>query len=201
MSARFIGHAVPTTMCLAAMLVGCGSATPSSPSPAKPRTTGTAAPKAAPLPGGTSNKALTIALTPAELPAALSSFKQSADGLMANTPNTDLRVFTSTDGTVMVQVFLAADTSGAAATIDYPAYNSAAQNRVTTLVGSSRPTVGTQANEYIGMDAGGNSVVALAFVEGSVDAVVIIASSTAVDPAVVETLARTQAQKVSTAGL
>ncbi|MBJ7609815.1 MAG: hypothetical protein JF887_10375 [Candidatus Dormibacteraeota bacterium] len=201
MTARSALRVDATALCSVALLAGCGSATsPTVKAPSSARSSPSAATSSAA--SGTANKALTVALSPSDLPSPASSFTQSSDGLLASTPNTDARVFASSDGTTKVEIDLAVDTSASAATTDYTAYNSAAQKQVATQTSQSTPSIGTQANEYVGTAVSGNSVVSLAFAQGSVICVVtMVMSGGAGDAAVAEAIAKAQVQKVSAAGL
>lgn len=142
-----------------------------------------------------------MALTAAELGATPAGYTQTSDGLLASTPNTDARVFSSPDGVIKVEVDLAVDTGSAAALGDYAAYASAAQKQVTAQ-SSTAPNIGDKASESVGTDSAGHSIAAVAFVKGSVIGVVtMVATSGAVDPAIAESIAQRQVAKIKSAGL
>ncbi len=89
-----------------------------------------------------------------------------------------------------------------AATTDYTAYNASASKQVATQSDTSTPSIGSQANEYVGTDTNGHSIVSLAFVQGTVICVVTMVSSSAtVDATVGEAVAGNQAQKIIAANL
>ena len=189
-----------TALCAGALVAGCGSS--STPS-ATPATTGASGATAAPSPSAAgANPALTVALTPGDLPAGATGYTQASDGLLGTTPNTDARVFADATSTTLIEVDLAVDTGASAATTDYGAYMASASKKVATQTGQSTPSIGSQANEYVGTDSNGRSIVSLSFVQGSVICVVImIAKSATVDASVVEAVAGNQAQKIIAANL
>jgi hypothetical protein len=126
---------------------------------------------------------------------------QVDDGLLGSTPNTDARVFATSDNATRGEVDLAVDTSPTAASTDYAAYNSSAAKQVTTQSSTSTPSIGDQANEYVGTDSNGHNIVSIAFTQGSVICVVTAASTGSIDPTVIESLASAQQQKISAANL
>lgn len=192
MSTAWIFRVVAVSVCAGTLLAACGSSTISSASPtpsASTTTTGV-------------NPALKVAMVPSDLPASAAGFTQTGDGLLGSTPSTDARIFASPDSTTKVEIDVAVDTSASAASSDYTAFKSAAAIQVPTQTRTSSPAVGSRADEYVGTSSGGQSVVALAFVEGSVICVVTAQSSIGpVDPVLVEAIATAQVSKIRSAGL
>jgi hypothetical protein len=187
-----------TALCAGALLAGCGSS--STPTTAASGTAAPATSSASPSPGG--NPALSVALAPSDLPAGATGFTQVSDGLLGATPHTDARVFANSTNTTRIEVDLAVDTGTGAATTDYTAYNASSSKQVATQSGTSTPSIGSQANEYVGTDTNGHSIVSLAFVQGTVICVVTMVSSNgSVDATVVEAVAGNQAQKIIAASL
>lgn len=186
-------------ICAGALLAGCGGS--SSPS-TTPTAAASSAPSSSASPSGSANASLAVALSVSDLPSSLSGYKQSSDGLLGSTPNTDARVFASSDNTTRVEIDLAVDTSASAASSDYTAYSSAAQKQVVTASSSSTPSIGSKADEFVGTDSNGHSIVSLSFVQGSVIGVItMVSSSSTVDASVVEAIANTNVEKISSAGL
>jgi hypothetical protein len=182
----------------AACLAACGAATPGSSAAA----TTIAPASSSASPSAAANRALIVALSAGDLPAPASSYTRTADSLLANTGNTDARVFTSPDGNVKVEVDVAVDTNAGAAAGDYTAFDAAAAKQVPQQTGTSTPSIGSKANEYVGTDASGSSAVSVAFVQGSVIVVVTEkATGVTVDPAATEAIATAQAARISSAGL
>jgi hypothetical protein len=181
------------------LLTSCGSSSPadppSSPAPPSPATASPA------TPGGT-NVALVVALGAKELPPVASGLAQKSDGLLARTPRTDARVFSSADGKTLLEVDVVVDLSRSAAVSDFGGYNRAAEKQV-TVPAASTPSIGAMvANEFVGTDSTGRSVVSLAFVEGSVIGVLtMLSTSSAVNPKVIEAVAGVQVQKIDAAKL
>ncbi|MDQ2961360.1 MAG: hypothetical protein M3R48_09995 [Candidatus Dormibacteraeota bacterium] len=176
------------------VLAACGG-------PAAPASTGSASSSPQPslsTPGSGSNAAKNLALSPTDLPAALSAFVQSSDGLLGTAPNTNSRVFANSANTTRVEVDIAVDTSVSSATTDYQAYQAAASRLVPTQTGTSTPAIGQQAKEFAGTDSSSHSAVSLSFLEGS-DIVVVsmVSSSATVDASVVEAVARAQDSKIT----
>jgi hypothetical protein len=191
-------HPFAAALGAGAFLAACGSSSPASTSSPGSSVSGSSSASASPG----SNKALAVAMSAGELPGPASSYAQASDSLLANTGNTDARVFASADGTVKVEVDVAVDTGAAAALSDYSAFDAAAAKQVPTQTAKSTPGVGAKANEYVGTDASGSSVVSVAFVQGAVIAVVTEkAAAGTVDPTQVEAIAQAQAAKISAAGL
>jgi hypothetical protein len=148
--------------------------------------------------GSGSNGAQNVALSAGDLPTQLSGFIQSTDGLLGTTPNTDSRVFANSANTTRVEIDIAADTSTASARSDYTAYLAAASRQVTTQSGTSMPAIGQQAKEFSGTDSSSHSATSLSFMEGSYIVVVtMVSSSAAVDPTVVEAVAKAQDSKIT----
>lgn len=184
----------------AGLIAACGSPAITSPvvTPATPSPSPSASSSAG---GGATNATLKVALSVSDLPSSLSSYVQTSDGLLGTTPNTDSRVFASSDNTTRVEIDIAGDTGASAATSDYSAYQSAAAKQVSTATSTSTPKVGQQANEYVGTDSSGHSATSLSFVEGSYIVVVtMVSSSGTVDPTVVEAIAGAQDTKITSAG-
>lgn len=189
--------AMALALALAGVLSGCGSpsATTGSPSPS-PSASSSATPSAS-----AANRALALALAPTDLPSPATSYAQSSDGLLGQTPNTDARVFTSPDGSVKVEVDVAVDSSAASAAGDYPVFSTAAAKQVPNQQSTTSPTIGSKADEYVGTDASGNSTVSISFLSGSVIVVVTEkAHGATVDPALAESIATAQVAKISSAG-
>jgi hypothetical protein len=145
---------------------------------------------------------LIVALGAKELPRVASGLAQKSDGLLANTPRTDARVFSRADGKTLLEIDVVVDLSRSAAASDYGGYNRAAEKQV-TVPAASKPSIGAMvANEFVGTDSTGRSVVSLSFVEGSVIGVLtMLSTSSAVNPAMVEAVARVQVQKIDAAQL
>ncbi|MEO8897768.1 MAG: hypothetical protein ABI352_03285 [Candidatus Dormibacter sp.] len=145
---------------------------------------------------------MTVALSAAELPAAASALTQKSDSLLANVQRTDARVFSSADGKTLLEIDVVVDVSRSAAAGDYGGYNRAAAKQV-TVPASSTPSIGALvANEFVGTDSTGRSVVSLSFREGTVIGVLTMLSTSAVvNPATVEAVARVQVQKIDAARL
>ncbi len=179
------------------LLAGCGSSTAHSPTASSAAAVTSPAASAS----ATANRALSVALGYRDLPSALPSMSQVGDGLLGSTPNTDARVFGTSDNRTRMEVDLALDTGAGAASADYAPYNSAAAKQVATQTTTSTPSIGSQANEYVGTDNSGRNIVAIAFVQGSVLCVVTYVSTSAADAAAVESVATAQAQKISAANL
>jgi hypothetical protein len=180
------------------LLAGCGSATTS---PTARPSTAHASATSSPAASANANPALTVALSAGELPSSLGSMSQVNDGLLGSTPDTDARVFATSDNATRAEVDLAVDTSATAASTDYTAYNSSAAKQVTTPSSSSTPSIGAQANEYVGTDTNGHNIVSIAFTQGSVLCVVTVVSTGSIDPTAIESLASAQQQKISAANL
>ena len=72
-----------------------------------------------------------------------------------------------------------------------------------TVPAASTPSIGAGvANEFVGTDSTGRSVVSLSFLEGSVIGVLtMLSTSSAVNPALVEAVARVQVQTIDAAKL
>jgi hypothetical protein len=181
------------------LLAGCGSSTAHSPTASSAAAVTSTAVRASA--SAAANPALSVALGYRELPAALPLMTQVGDGLLGTTPNTDARVFGTSDNTTRMEVDLALDTGASAASADYAPYSSAAAKQVATQTTTSTPSIGSQANEYVGTDSMGRNIVAIAFVQGSVLCVVTYVSTSAADAAAVESVATAQAQKISAANL
>jgi hypothetical protein len=195
MSRSLLLSVTATVICAMTLLTSCGSSSPadppSSPAPSSPATATPATPTAA-----------NVALGAKELPPVASGLVQKSDGLLASTPRTDARVFSSADGKTLLEVDVVVDLSRSAAASDFGGYNRAAEKQV-TVPAASTPSIGAMvANEFVGTDSTGRSVVSLAFVEGSVIGVLtMLSTSSAVNPKVVEAVARVQVQKIDAAGL
>ena len=196
MNRTLLSHLLPMSVACAGLLAlaGCGSSSTSTSSAstasAQPSSSSSAA----------ANGASAVALSASDLPSSISTFVQASDGLLGTTANTDSRVFASSDNSTRVEVDIADDTGAAAASTDYTAYQGAAAKQVPTQSGTSTPSIGQSANEYVGTDANGHSAVSLSFVEGSFIVVVtMVSSSSTVDPTVVETIAHTQDSKITAA--
>lgn len=146
--------------------------------------------------------ALIVALGANELPHAASGLALKTDGLLAGTPRTDARVFSSADGKILLEVDVVVDLNRGAASSDFGGYNRAAEKQV-TVPAVSTPNIGAVvANEFVGPDSTGRSVVSLSFVEGSVIGVLtMLSTGSATNPAVVEAVARVQVQKIDAAKL
>jgi hypothetical protein len=127
---------------------------------------------------------------------------QKSDALLHQAPRTDARFFSSADGKTQLEIDLVVDVSHGAAASDYSGYNLAAETQV-TVPASSTPSIGAAvANEFAGTDTSRRSVVSLSFVEGPVIGVLtMLSTSGAVNPAVVEAVARVQVQKIDAAKL
>lgn len=195
--------AIVAAVAAAGQLAGCGSSPSGSPSASpSPSPSSSATASGSASPSAAANRALTVAMSATDMPAPASSYTQSSDGLLGGTPNTDSRVFTSSDGSVKVEVDVAVDTSALAAGGDYAAFSTAAAKQVPNQQTTSTPAIGSKANECVGTDAGNLSTVSIAFLSGSVIAVVTEkASSGTVDPALAESIATAQVAKISSAGL
>lgn len=197
MSRSLLLSVTTTVICAMTLLVGCGSSSPadpaSAPSSPSPATTIPATPAAA-------NVALVVALGAKELPSVASWLAPKSDGLLASTPRTDARVFSSADGKTLLEVDVVVDLSHSAASSDFGGYNRAAEKQV-TVPAVSTPSIGAVvANEFVGPDSTGRSVVSLAFVEGSVIGVLtMLSTGSATNPAVVEAVARVEVQKIDAA--
>ena len=191
------------TLVAAATLSACGSASSASGTTSAAAATASASTSPTGSPASAQhNAALQVALRADELGATTAGYTQTGDGLLASTPSTDARVFSSPDGTIKVEVDLAADTSSTAALADYTAYADAAKKQVVTPQSSTAPNIGVKAGESDGTDSSGHSVVAIAFVQGSVIGVVTMVSTTGtVDPAIAESIAQRQVAKIKSAGL
>lgn len=199
MSRSLLLSVTVTVICAMTLLAGCGGSSPADPasSPASPTPAATS-----PTTPGAANVALVVALGATELPPVASGLAPKSDGLLASTPRTDARVFSSADGRTLLEVDVVVDLSRSAAASDFGGYNRAAEKQV-TVPAVSTPSIGALvANEFVGTDSTGRSVVSLAFVEGSVIGVLtMLSTSSAVNPKVVEAVARVQVQKIDAAKL
>jgi hypothetical protein len=199
MSRSLLLSVTTTVICGMTLLAGCGS------SPAADPASSAASPSSAttsPATAGDADVALTVALGAQELPAAATGLAQKSDGLLNHVPRTDARVFSSADGKSLLEIDVVVDVNRGAAASDYGVYNRAAEKQV-TVPASSTPSIGAMvANEFVGTDTSGRSVVSLSFVEGPVIGVLtMLSTSSAVNPAVVEAVARVQVQKIDAAKL
>jgi hypothetical protein len=194
MSRSLLLGVTATVICGMTLLAGCGSSPAADP------------PSSAALPtiatADDSNVALPVALGAQELPAAARGLAQKSDGLLNHAPRTDARVFSSADGKSLLEIDVVVDVNRAAAASDYGGYNRAAEAQV-TVPASSTPSIGAMvANEFVGTDSSGRSVVSLSFLEGSVISVLtMLSTSGAVNPKVVEAVARVQVQTIDAAKL
>jgi hypothetical protein len=198
---------------LALAISGCGSASASpantaaghsSPSPAAttPTATPTPVPSASASTSSSGGAAASLALTESDLPSGGPSLSQISDGLLNSVANTDQRVFANSDNTYRLEDDIILDASAAAATSDYSSIRNAAQGNVATISSQSSPSgLGSQADEFIGLDSSGRSIIAISFQEGSVIAAVLeVASTGTVDPSFAESVAEAQDQKILAAG-
>jgi hypothetical protein len=180
--------AVPALLLLAA----CGSSATTSSSAAS-------SPTATPAPSATANAnpALEAALTAGEVSSS-GGFTQKSDGLLGSTPNTDSRVFTNADSSLVVEVDIAVDTGASAASSDYPAYQSAAAAQVANAASTPSASLGQSANEYIGTNSSGKIAASLSFVEGRYIAVVTVIATGSADSAAAQSTAESVAQAEDT---
>ncbi len=172
---------------VALLLGACGS------SPASSSTSRTSTPTPSASATASSNPALAAALTADELSGA-GSFTQKSDGLLGGTPNTDSRVFTNSDSTLAVEIDLADDTGAAAATSDYPAYQSAAAAQVSNASSTPAAAQGQTSNEYVGTNSSGRVAASVSFVEGRFIAVVTVIASGAATSAMAQSTAEAVAK-------
>lgn len=192
---------VPRIACLVApallLLAGCGSS--SAPSSSSASASVAATPSASASAGASA--ALTVALSASDISG---SVTQKSDGLLGSTPNTDARVFVNSDNTLLIEIDVVADTSASAATSDYASFQGAAAKQVATQTSTSAPSIGQQANEYVGTDGTGKNADSLSFREGSFIVVITLFSTGAVAgptlTATVETIANTQDTKIKSVG-
>lgn len=192
---------VAVAVCAGALLAGCGGGS-TSPTATPTTTAGSPSSSSSASASGGANASLAVALSVGDLPSSLSGYTQTSDGLLGSTQNTDARVFASSDNTSRVEIDLAVDTSASAASSDYTAYSAAAQKQVVTATSTTSPSIGSKANEFVGTDSNNHSIVSLSFVQGSVIGVITMVSSSAtVDASVVEAIANTNVEKITSAGL
>jgi hypothetical protein len=127
---------------------------------------------------------------------------QISDGLLNGVANTDQRVFANSDNTYRLEDDVVLDSSPAAAESDYAAIRNAAQSNVATVSSQSSPSgLGSQADEFIGLDSSGRSIIAISFQEGSVIVAVLeVASTGTVEQSFAESVAAAQDQKILDAG-
>jgi hypothetical protein len=139
-----------------------------------------------------------VALTVSDLPPGGPALEQISDGEMNKTANTDQRGFSNTGNTYRIEDDVVLDSSALTAAADYPQLRDAAKTQFSTITTTSpAPTLGCQADEFIGKAATGYSQVGVAFQDGDVIAVVLTVNSVApVDPAFAEAVALAQDQKI-----
>jgi hypothetical protein len=190
-----VACAVGLITCVAA----CGGTAAGTPTPSKtvsPTPTPSASPSSAPT------LASTLALVVSDLPAGGPSLSQISDGLLNGVANTDQRVFANSDNTYRLEDDIIPDSSPDAAESDYATIRNAAQSNVATLSSHVSPGgIGSQADEYIGKDASGRSIIAISFQEGSVIVACLeVASFGTVEQSFAESVAEAQDQKILDAG-
>jgi hypothetical protein len=148
------------------LLASCGSS---------PAATSSSAAAATATPSATANNnpALAAALSADEVSPS-GGFSEKSDGLLGSTPDTDSRVFSNSDNTLVVEIDVAADTDASTAGSDYPAYESAAAAQVASATSTPAASFGQSSNEYVGTNTGGKIAASLSFVEGRFIAVVTV---------------------------
>jgi hypothetical protein len=208
------GLVLALTVGLITCLAACGGTTqPSvsgsasaneSPSPgsASPTPSPSASSDQSPSPSSSGGLAPSLALAESDLPTGGPSLSQISDGLLNNTANTDQRVFANSDNTFRLEDDILIDTSAAAATNDYSTFRDAAKGNVSAISSQSSPSgLGSQADEFIGTDSSGRSIIAISLQEGSVIVALLeVASSGTVDQSFAESVAQAQDQKIMAAG-
>ena len=121
-----------------------------------------------------------LALMVGELPPGGPPLEQISDGEMNKTVNTDQRGFANVANTFRVEDDVVLDTSTQAAAADYPQLRDAVKAQFATLTSrSSPPTLGCQADEFVGKASTGYSQVGIAFQDGDVIVVVLVVNSAA----------------------
>ncbi len=186
------------------MLAACASSPKPSGAAAAPSAAAgaaaTASPSSTPDP---TNPALYAALTADEVSSS-GDFTQKSDGLLGGTPNTDSRVFTNTAGTLAVEIDLAVDSGSAAASSDYPAYQSAAAAQVSNTTSTPAASLGQGANEYVGTNSSGKMACSISFIEGRYIAVVTVVASgsgtATMAQSTAESVAQAQDSKMNSVG-
>jgi hypothetical protein len=189
---------------------GCGSASTSPTSTAAGRTSPSAT--ATPQPSASSSESATasssgdlassLALSVSDLPSGGPSLSQISDGLLNSVANTDQRVFATSDNSYRLEDDIVLDTSAAAAATDYSSIRDAAHGNVATLSSQSSPSgLGSQADEFIGLDSSGRSIIAISFQEGSVIVALLeVDSIGTVDQSFAESVAAAQDHKILAEG-
>ena len=143
-----------------------------------------------------------LALTVSDLPAGGPPLEQVSDGEMNRTANTDQRGFANAGNTYRVEDDVVLDTSTQAAAADYPQLRDAVKAQFATLTSaSSPPTLGCQADEFVGKASTGYSQVGIAFQDGDVIVVILVVNAAApVDAVFTAAVASAQDQKIVAAG-
>ncbi|MFZ0128767.1 MAG: hypothetical protein WAL77_05020 [Candidatus Dormiibacterota bacterium] len=192
---------------LVAAMSACGApatVVPTAPDPTTAVPPGSATPSgsssacANPQVSSTISPVTQLTLTVSDLPSGGPSLEQISDGEMHGAANTDQRGFANVANTYRVEVDVVLDASTQSATADYPQFREAAKTQFASITSSaSLPTLGCQADEFVGKTLEGYSQVGVAFQEGDVVAVVLVVNSAApVEPAFAAAVAAAQDQKI-----
>jgi hypothetical protein len=192
---------------LVAAMSACGAAAtvvPTAPNPTIADPSGSATPSgspsicANPQVSSTISPVTQLTLSVSDLPSGGPSLEQISDGQMHSAANTDQRGFANVANTYRVEVDLVLDASTQTATADYPQFREAAKTQFASMTSSaSLPTLGCQADEFVGKTLDGYSQVGVAFQDGDVIAVVLVVNSAApVEPAFAAAVAVAQDQKI-----
>jgi hypothetical protein len=144
-----------------------------------------------------------LTLTVSDLPSGGPSLEQISDGAMHSAANTDQRGFANVANTYRVEVDVVLDASTQTASADYPQFRQAAETQFASMTSSAPlPTLGCQADEFVGKTLEGYSQVGVAFQDGDVIAVVLVVNSSApVEPAFAAAIAVAQDQKIVAAAV
>jgi len=203
-----VSHVMRTTLVIGACAVavavaGCGatasvSPTSSDPTVALPSASASTPACANPQVSSAASPVAKLTLTVSDLPPGGPVLHQISDGEMNNTTNTDQRGFSNVGNTYRIEDDVVLDASAQTATADYPQLRDAAKTQFSTMMSVvSPPTLGCEADEFVGKTSTGYSQVGIAFQDGDVIAVVLVVNSAApVDPAFAAAVAQAQDRKI-----
>ena len=126
------------------------------------------------------------------------ALSQVSDGLLSGQDNTDNRVFRDSANQLHIEDALVVKASQSDADFESAsARDDGVKRLLTTVASHTMPSIGGHADEFVGIDAQGDSTVGISFQEGNVLGLIIVSALAATVPtAYVEAFAMAQDEKI-----